>query len=116
MVKASSAERIEKYDDKRTTSMVVAYKRRVEERRPNLEALGARAELDSKVAGILTSHNVSSAKRIDYHNFARYIEKRKREGTLTPDIIEAAKAHWTALNCDEAILDEIIQAITGAQG
>jgi len=116
MVKASSAERIEKYEDKRTTTMVTAYKKRVEERRPRLENLGARAELDSKIAGILTSHNISSAKRIDYHNFARYIEKRKREGTLTPDIIEAAKAHWTALDCDPAVLDEIVQAITGAQG
>jgi len=116
MVKASSSERIEKYEKKREISMVPAYEAMVKSRKPDLEALGARAELDSKVAGILTGHDIPAAMRINYHNFARYIEKRKREGTLTPTVLEAAKAHWITLGCEEDVLNEIVQAITGAQG
>ena len=114
MVKASSQERIEKYDTKREKTMPVGYEAMVKTRKPRVEKLGARAEVDSKVGGILTSHNVTGVKRIDYHNFARWIEKRHREGTLTSDAVEAEMAKYERLGCDPAILDEIVKTLTGA--
>jgi len=115
MVKAGAQDRVKKYDAKRTKSMPVAYSTMVAELQPNVGKIGARAEIDSKVAAILTNHDVPSTRRIDYHNFARYIEKRVREGTLTPTVVEAAKAKWIALGCEEDVLNEIISALTGAQ-
>jgi len=114
MVKASSQERVEKYDTKREKTMPVGYEAMVKTRKPRVEKLGARAEVDSKIAGILTNHNVTGSDRIKYHNFARWIEKRHREGTLTSDAVEAAKAKYERLDCDPAVLDEIVKTITGA--
>lgn len=113
MVKSSS-KRITKYDTKRTITMPVAFEAMVKNRRPDLESLGARAEIDEKVAGILTKNNISGSDRIKYHNFGRYIEKRVREKTLTQSVVESAKAKYVALGCDEAVLDEIIATLTGA--
>lgn len=114
MVRASSQERIKKYDRKRQKGMPINYEDAVKIERPNLEKLGARAEIDSKIAGILTNHNITGVKRIDYHNFARWIEKRHREGTLTSDALEAEMAKYERLDCDRAVLEEIVRTITGA--
>jgi len=112
MVKSSSQDRIEAYEDKRE-SMAKNYAKRVVEKRPKLERLGARAEVDSKVASILTANNITATDRIKYHNFARAIEKRVREGTLTSDFIEAEKAKFIALGCEESVLDQIVEALRG---
>ena len=114
MVKVTSQERIEKYDTKRTKTMPVGYEAMVKDRKPRLEKMGARAEIDSKVGGILTSHNISGTDRIKYHNFARTIERRHREGTLTSDIVEAEMSKYERLDCDRAVLEEIVRTITGA--
>ena len=114
MVRASSQERIDKYDTKRQKTMPVGYEAMVKDRKPRVEKLGARAEIDSKIGGILTNHNITGVKRIDYHNFARWIEKRHREGTLTSDAVEAEMAKYEKLDCDRAILEEIVRTITGA--
>ena len=114
MVRVGAQERIEKYDYKREEGMIIDYERAVKKRKPRLERLGARAELDAKIGAILTNHGIGGTDRIDYLNFARYIEKRHREGTLVPDVLEAEKAKYERKDCDPAILDEIVRAITGA--
>jgi len=114
MVRVSSQERIDKYDKKRQKTMPVGYETMVKDRKPDLEALGKRAEVDSKVGGILTQHGIPGNDRIKYHNFARTIERRHREGTLVPDVLNAELAKYEALGCDRAVLDEIVRTITGA--
>lgn len=113
MVRPSS-DRIEAYNTKRVVSMPLAYEAMVKGRVPKTDKIGYRAQVDEKVASILTKNNVSGNDRIKYHNFARYIEKRIREGTLTTTVVEASKSKYIALGCEDAILDEIISALTGA--
>ena len=115
MPKSDASLRVEKYETKRTVSMPAAYEAMVSKREPRTENIGARAKLDELVAGILNRHNVPSNFRIPYHNFARKIEKLKRTNALVASSVEAALAYWEALGCERAILEEIVQAITGAE-
>lgn len=114
MPKAGSKERIEKYEIKRTTTMPVAYEKMVKERKPAVEKLGARAEIDEKVSGILNAHGVPGNFRIPYHNFARIIDRHLRNKTLVPKTVEAEMAKFEALGCDRTILEEIVKTLTGA--
>ena len=113
MVRKTGEERRIKYDIKRKTSMPVAYEKMVKDREPDLEAMVKRAEIDSKVAGILTAHDITGSDRIKYHNFAREVDKAIREGTLTETKLASLFAKYTALGCDDAILDEIVKALQG---
>jgi len=114
MVRVGSQERIERYETKRQKTMPVGYEAMVKDRKPRVEKLGARAEIDAKIGGLLTQRGVTGNDRVKYHNFARWIEKRHREGTLTSDAVEAEMAKYERLDCDRAILEEIVRTITGA--
>jgi len=105
-----------KYERKRKTSMPVAYKEAMESEEIRVDNMARRAELDALVAGILTNRNVAGPARIAYHNFARAVDRAKREGTLTESKIRGLKTYFIeGYGCREEILDEIIKAMTGAE-
>jgi len=115
MPRVDAQTRVHRYEEKRKTTMPVAYTHMVKEVKPRLENLGATADLDTTVAGVLNRHNIVSTDRIKYYNFARKIWSAKRRNVLAPALIEAEKAKYIALGCEEAVLDDIVQALTGQE-
>jgi len=115
MPKVPSSKRIEKYEVKRKISMPSAYQAMVTREKIDLTPLGERAKIDEVVAGILNKFGIPGTDRIKYHNFARKIDKLKRENALVPASVEAEMAKYERLGCDRTVLEEIISSLTGTE-
>lgn len=100
------------YQTKSGTSMPVAYENVV--KIADVSVFNELSVLESKIAQILTSRDVSGNFRIMYHNFARAVWSQNRKGTLTSSKMQALKNYFETQGADGSILDEILNAIVPA--